>query len=128
MSNEEFLKAFYAFVERALSILMLSRRQGLLAIEESLGKDKAANRDIFEYGMQFVVDGVDGSLIEKILTNIVSQEKDEYQLLLKTIQKEAVLSIQRGDNPRIFVLLLNSYTDIPLNDPLFKKNSGLEDI
>jgi len=128
MSNDEYMKALYAVMERAMAVSMIARSNCLLVIEESLDKDKIANRDIFEYGMQFVVDGVDygidSSFIDRILSNIIKQEKDERQLLLKTIQKEAVLSIQRFDNSRILYTIMNSYTDIPLNDPVFKKILG----
>jgi len=125
MSNEDSVKNFYVILERAMSTSEAARREGLLALEESIDKDKAANRDIFDYGMLFVVDGVDYSFIDKILSNIIKQEKDENELLLKTIQKEAVLTIQKGENPRILISILNSYTNIPLNDPVFKKK--LED-
>jgi len=121
MNDDEYLKALYAVFVRAMADSEKARREGLLALEESIDDDKVPNRDIFEYGMRFVVDGTDPSDIDKILSNIVKQEKDERRLLLKTIQKEAVLSIQKGDNPRITFLLMNSYTDIPLNDPMFKK-------
>jgi len=124
MGNDEFLKDFYAIVERALHISEIARREGLLAVEDSLDNDKVENRDIFEYGLRFVVDGTDDEVIDKILSNIIKQEKDELQLKLKTIQKEAVLAIHEGVNTRILFSLLNSYTDIPLNDPVFKKILG----
>jgi flagellar motor component MotA len=121
MNDDEYLKALYAVFVRAMDDSEKARREGLLALEKSIDEKKVPNRDIFEYGMRFVVDGTEPSDIDKILSNIVKQEKDERRLLLKTIQKEAVLSIQKGDNPRITFLLMNSYTDIPLDDPMFKK-------
>jgi len=123
MDNDEFCKAFYVIFERALSTSKICSAD-LLALEESLDEEKAADRDIFDYGMRFVVDGTDYSLIDKILSNIVRQEKDELQLLLKTIQKEAVLAIQQGLNPREVAALLNSYTDIPPNDPVYQRIVG----
>jgi replicative DNA helicase len=86
-----------------------------------LDQEKIDNRDIFEYGMSFVIDGTDTSYIDKILSNIIKQEKDEQQILLKTIQKEAVLALQCSYNESYLATILNSYTDIPLNDPEFKK-------
>ena len=128
MSNDEYMKALYAVFERAMTVWTIARSNCLLVIEESLDREKIANRDIFEYGMQFIVDGVDYgidiSFIDRILSNIIKQEKDERQIILKTIQKEAVLSIQKGDNPRILFCIMKSYTDIPLDDPVFKKILG----
>jgi flagellar motor component MotA len=40
---------------------------------------------------------------------------------LKTIQKEAVLMIQNGMNPRMLCAALNSYTGIPLEEDPVKK-------
>ena len=120
MSYDEFRSAFFVVFKRAMFFWEKAWREGLLALEEYRDLEKAVKRDIFEYGMQFVIDGYDRKLIDKILSNIVNQEKDEYARTLKLIQKEAVLSIQAGDNPRILVILLNSYTDIPLDDPEIK--------
>ena len=121
MNNEKFLAEFDALLERSVLISEKARREGLLAIEDILDNTKVANRDIFEYGLQFVVDGYDSEMIDKILSNIIKQEKDEAVILFKTIQKEAVLSIQAGENTRILVCKLNSYTNIPLDDPIMKK-------
>jgi hypothetical protein len=37
------------------------------------------------------------------------------------MQKEAVLSLQRGDNSYILLAIMTSYTDITRNDPEMKK-------
>jgi flagellar motor component MotA len=89
-----------------------SRREGLLALEDELDQAKIDERDIFEYGLRFVVDGIHSELIEKILSNLIKQEKDEDIIILKTIQKEAVLGIQDGTSPRMLYALLNSYVNI----------------
>jgi flagellar motor component MotA len=121
VNKDEFVEAFYAVFERALFWSYKARREGLLALEEAFDNGKVDNRDVLEYGMRFVVNGTDVSIVDKVLSNIVGQEKDEYQALLKTIQKEAVLAMREVMNPYLFVALLNSYTDIPLNDPVFMK-------
>jgi len=116
MNRAEFVRRYFEIVGRAVAFSEKARREGLLALEEESDQEKINDRDIFEFGMRFVVDGTDSELIEKILSNIVAQEKDESLRLLKTIQKEAVLKIQTGLNPRLLIFLLNSYTDIPLNE------------
>ena len=121
MNHAEFVERYITILENILNCAEKARREGLLALEEGFDPEKTGERDIFEYGLRFVIDGTDKELIEKILSNIIAQEKDEYLRVLKTIQKEAVLAIQEGLNPRILIHVLNSYTDIPLNDEKIKK-------
>jgi flagellar motor component MotA len=116
MNRSEFVEQYYKIVERVLHFSEKSRREGLLSMEEELCDEKANARDILVYGLRFVIDGTDCEIIRDILSNIISQEKDEQQQILKNIQKEAVLSIQAGENPRLLYAKLNSFTDIPLNE------------
>jgi flagellar motor component MotA len=111
----------YEIIDRAMTFSKIARREGLLYLEERLDLEKVDSRDIFEYGMRFAVDGTEEGLIDKILSNIVNQEKDEELKLLKTMQKEAVLSLQRGDNSYILFAIMTSYTDITRSDPEMKK-------
>jgi len=121
MNHAEFAERYVTFLENLMNCAEKARREGLLALEEDFDQEKIDERDIFAYGLSFVTDGTDSALIEKILSNIIAQEKDEQLRVLKTIQKEAVLGIQEGLNPRILFHLLTSYTDIPLNDERMKK-------
>ena len=116
MNRTEFVEKYNNIVGKALESAEKARREGILALEDVLDKEKIDGRDIFQYGLRFVVDGTDGSYIAEILSNIISQEKDEQLRTLMNIQKRAVLSIQAGDNPRITYALLNSLVDIPLNE------------
>ena len=123
MNKDEFKQAFYEVLREAFAFSDKARREGLLSLEEDIEKEKEKinSRDIFFYGLRFAIDGTDKEIIDQILSNLIDQEKDEYLHLLKTIQKEAVLSIQSAENPRYLFALLNSYTDIPLNDPVMKE-------
>ena len=116
MNRNEFVKAYHDFIDTALGAALKARREGLLAIERDLDQKKADERDIFHYGMRFVLDGIVPQIIDKILSNIIEQEKDEYSRKLKIIQKEAVLSIQQGDNHKMLHYVLNSYTDLTIAD------------
>jgi hypothetical protein len=116
MTRDEFVEQYNAFVNRALGFAEKARREGLLMLDGGLDKEKVYERGIFEYGLKFVVDGTDAGIIEKILGNIIAQEKDEYARCLKTIQKEAVMMIQQGYNPQTLYFILNSFTDIPLKE------------
>ncbi|MCL2764049.1 MAG: hypothetical protein FWD40_02060 [Treponema sp.] len=116
MNNDEFVKNYYEFAERALKFSEISRSEGLLALDNKLYEDKIKERDIFEYGMRFVVDGTERTLIERILSNIIAQEKDALARQFKLMQKEAVLMLQEGMNYRIVHAMLNSFTGLSLNE------------
>jgi flagellar motor component MotA len=116
MTHDAFTTEYKDIVVRALALSEKARREGLLSLEEDADQEKRDSRDVFEYGLRFVIDGVDGTFIEKILSNIVRQEKDEDARILKTMQKEAVLAIYEGLNPRLLYALLNSYTNITIKE------------
>jgi flagellar motor component MotA len=121
MNSVEFTEKYFAIAEKALRSADKARKEGLLALEDEIDEEKVNERDIYEYGLRFVIDGHEPELINTILSNIIKQEKDEQLRLLKEIQKEAVLRIQEGTNPRMLYALLNSFTDISLNDQPFPK-------
>jgi flagellar motor component MotA len=123
MTHDEFVKKYTEIAGRARRYAEKAKREGLLAVEDELDQEKIDERDIFEYGLRFVIDGHDPAIIEAILSNIIKQEKDEDAAVLKTIQKEAALMIQAGLNPRLLSAVLNSYTDLTLKeDEIYKKN------
>jgi flagellar motor component MotA len=119
MNHAEFVEKYLAIAEKALTGSVKARREGLLALDEDLEMEMIDERDIFEYGLRFVIDGTDPEIIDTILSNLVKQEKDEQLRLLKEIQKAAVLGIQNGTSPRILYALLNSFTALSLNDQPF---------
>jgi len=114
MNRTEFIGHYAAFLRKALPLAQLARRQGLLSL--ACDPEKVKERDVFEYGLSFVIDGIALEFIEKILNNIIAQEKDEYARIYKTVQKEAVMGIQQGLNPDLLYSILNSLTDLPLKD------------
>jgi flagellar motor component MotA len=59
MTHEEFVKKYIEFAARALKLSEKARREGLLALEEESDQEKIDNRDIFEYGLRFVIDGTE---------------------------------------------------------------------
>jgi flagellar motor component MotA len=116
MNRDEFLGKYHDISRRALAFAETARRKGLLAMEDDLDQIRINDRDIFEYGIRFVVDGIDEEIIKKILTNLIKQEKDENIYLLKKMQREAVLAIAKGVNPVLLHAILNSYVDVTLRE------------
>jgi flagellar motor component MotA len=93
-----------------LEISEKARREGLLAIEEMIDYTKAQEMDPLNLGLQLVVDGTDGAIIERVFDNLI-EYKSGYELRLLKIIKDGVLSVQAGDNPRIITVLLKSHFD-----------------
>ena len=124
MNRDEFIEDWFNNLERALYLSKKAYREGLLALEEELENLENEKSDILKIGLELVIDGTEHEIIEKILSNIVNREKDEYLYLLKTIKKETVLMIQQRINTITIALVLNSYSDIPLNDSRFQKLLG----
>jgi len=121
MTHDEFIAEYGKLAPRIIELYTTSRNNGLLALEEILDGEKAKQRDILEYSIRFIVNGMDMKKLEKILSNIVQQEDDKYTRLLMEIKKEAALSLQDGLNLYALFPLLNSYTDIPIeDDPIAK--------
>jgi flagellar motor component MotA len=120
VNRADFEEAYKAIVERAIAFAEKARREGLLVIEPLLDDRKYKQRDILEFGLRLVIDGIDDRIIDKILTNCIALETEEDQKTLQKIQKEAVLGIQSGLNPRELMVLMNSYVDIGIEDAIRK--------
>jgi flagellar motor component MotA len=99
------------FIRRAMALSETMRREGYLALEESLDREGIAERDVFEYGLPLVIDGLDHNVIEKVLDNLVECESDPVRKNFAQAKKAAVMSINDGDNPRVLCQILMSYFD-----------------
>jgi len=118
LNRAEFIEQYTALAKQVQMLAEKARREGILSFDGLFEEERINERDILEYGLSFAVDGVAYEIIEKILSNIIAQEKDEYTRLYKTIQKEAVLAIQQGYNPKMIYFILNSFTDLPLKEDM----------
>jgi len=115
MNRKNFVEQYTKIVHLAAGFTEIARREGILSLESRLDDIPVDNdRDIFKYGIKFAIDGYATEIIDQLLTNLVNQEKDAKKKVLKILQKEAVLMIQRGFNVNLMLAMLNSYTDISL--------------
>jgi len=115
MDREVFIEKYTEILRLALRFSEIARRKGIIWLESEVKHITTEDdRDIFKYGITFVIDGIPPEHIENILTQLIIQESDHDTRTLKWIQKEAVLAIQQGLNSRIMEAILNSYTDISL--------------
>jgi len=112
MTREEFETGYSRIFERAVTLSEKTRHEGMLSIEEIIDEGKLFQRDIMELGLRLACDGIDPTIIDNILTNIINQENDKDEKILKTVQKTAVLCIQQGYSRGIFALTLNSLVDV----------------
>jgi flagellar motor component MotA len=103
------------YVLEAIHFGEKARREGLLALEELIDEEKIENRNIFHYGLRFVIDGTQDIIIDNILSNLIKYNPKNIKLQL--MQKEAVLAIQQGLNTRTLAHLLGVF----LSSKEFKK-------
>jgi predicted sugar kinase len=122
MNENDFMAEYNAIFERSLVFSIISSSLGLVSIQDLLDKKKCNQRDIFEYGMMFVLNGRIPEMIDKILTNIINLETDKEKRILKNIQKDAVLSIQQGISSEQIMWIMNSYVNIDLDEATRKYN------
>jgi flagellar motor component MotA len=128
MTHDEFIAEYYKVSARAIELSEKARSEGLLTLEDFIDFEKADQRDIFEYGLIFMVDGTDSAIIREMLSFIIEQEEDKYTSLLMRVKLEAVLSIQAGENTRVLAHRLNALTDLSLkNDPIIQKLKDEDD-
>jgi len=122
MTRDEFIAEYCKVSARAIYLSKKARKEGLLSIEDEIDSDRENRRDILEYGLRFMVDGNDASIIRDLLENVIEQEEDKYTRRLMEVKKEALLSMQSGDNMQIIAYKLNSLTDLALtDDPIIRK-------
>jgi flagellar motor component MotA len=99
------------FIKRAMALSEKARREGLLALEECLDRKGIAGRDVFEYGLPLIIDGMDSRVIEKVLDNLVERETDPVRKNFAQAKKATVMSINGSDNPRVLCQILLAYFD-----------------
>ena len=110
MEQTKFLDDLKRIISKACEYSEKARRKGLLSLEDDIGYSDG-REILLNFGLQFVIDGSDGIFVDKLLSNIISHETDPKEKVLKTIQKEAVLSIQAGANKILMLQMLISYVD-----------------
>jgi len=109
---EEFEKAYNSILERAKFISNKTLKEGMLSLDEYIDADKLSQRDIMELGLKLTCNGIDGHVIDRILTNIINLENNKKRMVLKTVQKNAVLAIHAGYDEKTLMMLLNVGTCI----------------
>ena len=85
-----------------------ARRDNVISLSGDVDKNKAGQRDIFEYGLQLCATGAEEEKLEIILSNLIKTKQDKNEIRFCEIQKEAVLHIQKGRHPRLFLWVILS--------------------
>jgi len=80
-------------------------------LKGDIDREKAARRDFFEYGMALMMEVFYPEDIHRILSNMLSTERDEEELRLKKIQMKALTGIYRAEDPATFLHELASHMD-----------------
>jgi len=109
---EDFEKEYKNIIERALFISKKTLKEGTLCLDDYIDENKLNQRDIMEFGLKLTCFGIDGRVIDRILSNIINLENNKKRMILKTLQKNAVLAIHAGYDEKTLMMLLNIDTCI----------------
>jgi len=103
--KEIFEKEIERVCLRLIEFSEISRREGILALENHIDQEKVSERALLETGIQMAVDGIEKEVIEKYLDSWIEANCNNsvsyYDKILASVIKAGVLSIQAGENPRI---------------------------
>ena len=108
INHSEFINQAAIVIKKAYDFSCKARREGLLALEDEL---EDLDDELMKEGLRLVVDGTDSAIINNIISNMISMEKNEMRRRLNTIIKSTVLGIQQGDNPEFHAHKLISHLD-----------------
>jgi hypothetical protein len=120
-SGESCEDAVYRIERRALESGERLRREGLLKLSDLIDKNALIQRDCFDYGIALFYDDFSREEINMVLQNIENAQTNALCKRLIRIQKEAVLSIYDGNNPRITGMILESLSGIKNRKSLYEE-------
>jgi len=104
---EDFKKEFNRILERTRFISDKTLKEGMLCLDDYIDAEKLNQRDIMELGLKLTCNGMDALVIDRILSNIINLETNKKKIVLKTVQKNAVLAIHAGYDAKTIEMLLN---------------------
>lgn len=127
--SEEQKNEFASMGKRLVELSVRSRREGILALEDGLEEIKTEIPTKGGYLLfiliRLMVDGNEDFVISDIADNCAAASgENAFDEFLFKMVKEGVLSIQRGDNPRVLEMRLLSYAGFDCEED-FCKRSGL---
>ena len=116
--------------EKMMELTNISRKEGLLSLEETCNKLEDIGSNIYLKTMiMLVVDGTDPELVEQLcLSRYFSLNLDGYEGLQYLVMMIGCLAIQAGENPRIIEEKLRAMIPEGVADALQKKHSKREQI
>jgi len=80
----------------------IARREGVIALENYIDKEKLSEKALLETGIQMAIDGVEREIIEKYFNSwLTTNFNTYYEKILASVIKSGVLSIQAGENPKV---------------------------
>jgi flagellar motor component MotA len=105
MNRKTFTAEYTRILTLAMKLATKALQQGTASLEDEIDD---MDDELFKQGLRLAVDGTEPRLIDEILTNRISHEKDKHASLLKTVQKRAVLGIQAKEPLHVFYHVLQS--------------------
>ena len=105
MNRTTFIKETTRLIQKALKFNEKVKKHGITSLEEEI---EDLDDEDFKTGLRMLVDGVNPGIIDEVLSNKLSFEKDKYMRIYRTIAKRTVQGMQEGLNSRtLFYVLLS---------------------
>jgi flagellar motor component MotA len=126
MTIEQFKIKYERIFKFVIETAERSRREGLLAIEETIDKNLYRTRDPMMIGLQLVVDGTDSELIKEWYSNVIEADcsQDPLKRVLYRTIETGILGVQTGHHPRIISLLMDSICPSEYRPDFLKNQKG----
>ena len=96
MTEENFIDLSTRFMQRAEALAEQAKKDGLKSLENEIFNFDETEK-VFSDGLVLIIDNVAPHIVDKTLSDIITQENDEYLQHYQTIQKQAILRIQAGE-------------------------------
>jgi hypothetical protein len=111
---------YLELLDTTLKLSNKSIKKGLGALEEDLQLELIYQRNILHYGLRlFLDDSLNKEFINRVLINIINQEKDLDKKEWMILQREALICIcDEKLTDREIIIDLNSLTNFNINEDL----------
>ncbi|MDR2583666.1 MAG: hypothetical protein LBC75_09320 [Fibromonadaceae bacterium] len=90
---------------KLIKLCEIARREGILALENFIDKEKLLKKDFLETGIQMAVDGMQREIVEKYIDSWIETNCNNsvayYEKILASIIKAGVLCLQAGEHPKV---------------------------
>jgi len=110
MTKNQFVSELMKFFKNAARLNDKRSKFGISSLEDEV---EDLDCEFFKQGLRLIIDETESAIVNEIMSNKISFEKNQYKRRYMLIEKRAVLGIQEGLKTRILIFLLFSLANLP---------------